>query len=551
MLSVKLIGGSVPEQTRRVAHSAFPQGNVYIWLRDELGVIYQDDDFADLYSSQGQPGISAGQLALVSIMQFLEDLPDRQAADAVRSRIDWKYALGLELEDSGFDPSVLSEFRNRLGEGEAGDRLLDKLLSQLKERGWIKDRAKQRSDSTQVLAALRMLNRLEAVGEMLRAALNEIALTEPDWLQNWVDPEWFERYGRMIEDYRLPRKKSERTAYGEQIGRDGMKLLEYLWQESTPKQLRRLPKVEQLRQYWVYQFYIDQGQLKLRPVKEMPSPGERLSSPYESDARVGTKRSESWTGYKVHVSETCEGDQVHLITHVSTTPAQVQDVEQTAIIHEALAQKSLLPSQHFVDAGYVDAELLVTSKNDYGIELIGPVRVDTSWQAHQENAYDLSRFVIDWDHQQATCPQGNLSRTWRERQDKRRDTSVITVEFPKSICRDCPVRELCTSSATAPRSLTLQPQAQQQALLQARDQQASQQWWSQYSLRAGIEGTISQAVVGFGIRQNRYRGLAKTHLQHVMTATAINLKRLFAWVQGVPLARTRISPFAALNPLPV
>ncbi len=163
MLCVKPIGAIVPEQTRRIAHSAFPQGNVYIWLRDELGEIYQDEDFADLYSSQGQPGISAGQLALVSIMQFLEDLPDRQAADAVRGRIDWKYALGLELEDSGFDHSILSEFRNRLGEGGAGDRLLDKLLSQLKERGWIKDRAKQRSDSTQVLAALRVLNRLEVI----------------------------------------------------------------------------------------------------------------------------------------------------------------------------------------------------------------------------------------------------------------------------------------------------------------------------------------------------------------------------------------------------
>ena len=190
MLSVKPIGGSVPEQTRRVAHSAFPQGNVYIWLRDELGVIYQDEDFADLYSSQGQPGISAGQLALVSILQFLEDLPDRQAADAVRSRIDWKYALGLELEDSGFERSVLSEFRNRLGERGAENRLLDKLLSLLKEKGWIKNRAKQRSDSTQVLAALRLLNRLEAVGEMLRATLNEIALTEPEWLQSWVDQEW-------------------------------------------------------------------------------------------------------------------------------------------------------------------------------------------------------------------------------------------------------------------------------------------------------------------------------------------------------------------------
>lgn len=547
MLAAKASRASVPEQTRRVAHAAFPKGNLYIWLRDEMGQMYQDEDFADLYSSQGQPGMSAGQLALVSIMQFLEDLPDRQAADAVRGRIDWKYALGLELEDSGFDHTVLSEFRNRLREGGAGDRLLNELLRQFKEGGWIKNRSKQRSDSTQVIAVLRELSRLEAVGEMLRAALNEIAIAEPEWLQSWVDPEWFERYSQVIDDYRLPKKRAERTAYGEQIGRDGMKLLECLWKEETPEFLRRLAKVERLRQYWVDQYYVDQGQIKLRPVKEMPLPGERLSSPYESDARVGTKRSESWTGYKVHISETCESDQVHLITHVETTQAQVQDVEQTASIHLALAQKSLLPSQHFVDAGYVDADLLVNSKQEYGIELIGPVREDTSWQAKQGNAYDLSRFVIDWDNQQATCPEGHQSRSWRERQDNRRDTPVITVEFTQLICRDCPVRELCTRSPKASRTLTLQPQAQQQALQQARKQQASQQWWEHYGLRAGIEGTISQAVVGFGIRQSRYRGLAKTHLQHVMTATAINLKRLFAWVQGVPLARTRISPFAALR----
>ena len=225
----------------------------------------------------------------------------------------------------------------------------------------------------------------------------------------------------------------------------------------------------------------------------------------------------------------------------------VQDVAQTANIHQALAQKSLLPSQHFVDAGYVDAELLVNSQQEYGIQLIGPVREDTSWQAKQYFAYDLSRFVIDWENRQATCPEGHQSRSWRERLDNRRDTPIITVEFAKSVCRDCRVRELCTRSPSASRTLTLQPQAVQQALQQAREQQTSQQWWEDYGLRAGIEGTISQAVVGFGLRQSRYRGLAKTHLQHVMTATAINLKRLFAWVQGVPLARTRISRFATLT----
>lgn len=540
----------VPEQTRRVAHAAFPQGNIYVWLRDELGELYKDEAFAHLYSDQGCPGLSAGQLAVVSVMQFLEDLSDRQAADAVRSRIDWNYVLGLELEDSGFDYSVLSEFRGRLQQRSEANRLLDQLLSQLQMGGWLPQRAQQRSDATHVLAVIHERNRLEAVGAMLQAALNAIAKVEPQWLQSWVEVEWFQRYGTAMDDYRLPKKAAERIAYGEQIGRDGMRLLERLWQADAPLNLRSLLAVENLRQYWVYQYYVDgeQGQVKWRAISDMPLPGERLSSPYEMDARVGTKRCESWTGYKVHVTETCQAEQVHLITHVETTPAHIQDVSQTALIHQALAQKSLLPGQHFVDAGYVDAELLVSSRQDYDIELIGPVRPASSWQAQQPDAYDLSQFVIDWQQQHVRCPQGHRSRRWRVRQDARRGTDIITVEFANSDCRGCPARHLCTRSPTAPRTLTLQPQASQQALQQARDQQASSSWWSLYRCRAGIEGTISQAVVGLGLRQSRYRGLAKTHLQHVMTATAINLKRLFAWVQGNPLATTRISPFAALKP---
>ena len=388
---------AVPEQTARVAQMAFPKGNVYIWMRDELGQIYLDSDFADLYGNRGQPGWSPWRLALVIVMQFMEDLTDRQAAEAVRGRIDWKYALGLELEDSGFDYSVLSEFRTRLISGTAQQRLLDQLLAHFKERGWVKERVKQRTDSTHVLSAIRTLNHLESVGEMLRAALNEIAEVEPEWLQEWVPQDWYQRYGKSIEEYNLPKNKSERTAYGELVGADGMELLERLWQEKTPKNLRQLVMVERLRQHWVHHFYLDQGQVKLRPSSELPPAGARFDSPYEPDSRYGKKRTETWRGYKVHISETCEPDQVHVITHVQTTPAHVQDIEQTASIHQALAQKSLLPAQHFVDAGYVDVELLVTSQEDYGIELIGPVRPDPSWQAKQPEAFDCSRFSIDWE----------------------------------------------------------------------------------------------------------------------------------------------------------
>ena len=178
----------IPEETRRVAQAAFPRGNVYMRLRDELGTIYEDHLFAALFPARGQPAESPWRLALTTVMQFTEGLSDRQAADAVRSRIDWKYALSLELTDAGFDHTVLSEFRTWLVAGQAEQLLLETLLVRVRERGLLKTRGRQRTDSTHVLAAIRVLNRLELVGETLRHALNSLAIIAPDWLRGQQRP---------------------------------------------------------------------------------------------------------------------------------------------------------------------------------------------------------------------------------------------------------------------------------------------------------------------------------------------------------------------------
>ena len=183
----------VPELTASVARAAFPKGNPYLRLRDQLGPIFRDEDFTELYPRRGQPALSPWRLALATVMQFVEGLSDRQAADAVRGRIDWKYALALELTDSGFDHTVLSEFRSRLVNGQAQRQLLDILLDQLRGLGLIRQRGWQRTDSTHVLAAVRTLNRLERVGETMRAALNDLAILVPDWLQTLAPAEWYQR----------------------------------------------------------------------------------------------------------------------------------------------------------------------------------------------------------------------------------------------------------------------------------------------------------------------------------------------------------------------
>jgi transposase len=187
--------------------------------------VYQDKQFALLFSRRGQPAEAPGRLGLVTVLQSMEALSDRQAADAVRARIDWKYALGLELTDPGFDHTVLSEFRTRLVDGQLELLLLDSLLESAQTLGLLKQRGRQRTDSTHILASVRTMNRLERVGETLHAALNALAVADPTWLRTVADPEWFHRYGSRVENFNLPKTEKARNQLAAVIGMDGKRLL--------------------------------------------------------------------------------------------------------------------------------------------------------------------------------------------------------------------------------------------------------------------------------------------------------------------------------------
>ncbi len=209
---------AVPDETRRVTRAVFPKGTICLRIADAFGPVYQDRQLAALFPRRGQPAAASGRLALAVVLQFMENLPDRDIADAKRGRIDWKYALGLALTDPGFDHTMLSEFRTRLVFGSAELLLLDTLLQRLHEQGLVKARGRQRTDSTHVLAAVRTLNRLERIGETLRAALNKLAAVAPEWLQAIAPAAWYERYGRLVENYRLPKTGAARQDLAATIG---------------------------------------------------------------------------------------------------------------------------------------------------------------------------------------------------------------------------------------------------------------------------------------------------------------------------------------------
>jgi transposase len=536
--------GPVPEDTARVANAAFPKGNVYIQMRNVLGSIYEDEDFSALFEVRGRPAIAPWRLALVTLMQFSEGLSDRQAAEAVRARIDWKYALGLELSDPGFDFSVLSEFRSRLVAEGAEHLLLESLLEACKERGYLKVRGRQRTDSTHVLGALRVLSQLEQTAETMRAALNALAAADPEWLTEHADPEWFERYGRRIEDQRLPKGKEARKEYLRTVGADGARLLAHLDDPYTPQTLKTLDEVEILRQLWEQHYERSDAEIRVLDPKERPEAAYCIESPYEVEARYSTKRSMSWVGYKVHLTESCDEGLPHLITDVHTTAATATDVKQLAAIQDGLAQNGLLPAAQLADSSYVSGSNLVSS-HARRIDLIGPAYKDNTWQAKADEGFDVASFSIDWEGKIVTCPRERQSIRWSETKTAR-GRSMIHIDFSVDDCAPCPSRASCTRAKDLPRTLTLQPKEEHEAIQFARKRQKTEEFAALYSQRAGIEGTVSQGVRAFGLRQARYRGLKKTHLQELTTATAVNVGRIANWLNGVPTALTRRSPLAAL-----
>jgi transposase len=309
-----------------------------------------------------------------------------------------------------------------------------------------------------------------------------------------------------------------------------------------------VPAVETLRRVWLQNFYQHDDAFQWR-TEELGIPPARLflSSPYDVDAHLGKKGTTCWVGYKVALTETCEPDSPNLITHVATVTAPVADGTMTPQVHADLQRRDLLPEKHIVDTGFLDAELMVASRRDYGIDLLGPARPDVKWQAREGKGFDAQSFVIDWEHEHATCPAGKTSVQWTPAIDNR-DTAVIKIRFSTKDCRACPSLSACVRSTKKyPRRLiTVRPKEQYEALKERRARARTADYQKDYATRAGVEGTISQGVRRSRMRRSRYIGLARIHLGHVLTATGLNFVRLAEWLAGTPRAKTRHSAFARL-----
>jgi len=546
-------------------------------IRDRLGQWLADEDFAAAFGIRGRPGWPPSRLALVTVLQRAEKLTGRLAAEAVRARLDWKYLLGLPLDDPGFDHTVLAEFRGKVAEAGLEQVALDALLAKLAAGGLVKADGKQRTDSTHVVAAVAALNRLELAGESVRAALEALAAAHPDWLaQRICVPDWTGRYGTPLTAWRPPASQAKQDELAIACARDGYTLLGALCAESSPAWLRELPAVDVLRRVLVQnctRAITGSKEVIKRREKEpegdgLPPGHARIASPYDTDARWGVKREEFWLGYKLHVTETCDdeprcgcpGDGVtgrrghdedcaapafpNLITHVATTDATVTDNQMTSVIHDDLAGKTLVPGRHYLDSGYLSAALLVSEAARHGIALIGPLLADTSAQARAGAGYARADFATDYDSKTVTCPQGKTSASWTPCTQRGKDAIVAT--FSAAGCGPCPARSLCTTSGSKRRQITVPPRDLAAAQAAARAAEKTIPFRADYARRAGVEGTTHQAI-SHGARRARYRGLPRTRLDHVYMACALNLLRLHAYWTGTPLDRRRTSHLARLE----
>ena len=261
--------------------------------------------------------------------------------------------------------------------------------------------------------------------------------------------------------------------------------------------------------------------------------------------RFRAKSGMHWTGYMVHLTETCDAGAPHLILHADTTPADVHEARRTSPIHAGLAAKGLLPSEHLVDSAYVSAGLLVEARESHGIDLVGPARRSMAWQRRVDGGFDQADFAVDWPARQVRCPEHRKSRHWHEYEDKQRGRS-IKVRFDPADCTPCPSRSRCTRAKTGARQLSLHGREEHDALVAARAREDTDAGRALYAQRQGVEGTLAQGVHSFGLRRSRYRGLSRTRLLHIASAAALNLDRLGAWLAGRTLAKTRTSRFGRL-----
>lgn len=510
----------MPQETEKVGKAILKEESPYRLIGERLFERFHEQDYADLYSPEGKPGISPVVLAFVTVFQFMEKLPDRQAAESLRMRMDWKYALRLSLAYEGFDYSVLSEFRDRLLEHEAEGRVFEQLVGEFRAMGLIQERGRQRTDSIAMLMSVRRLSRLELVVETLRLAVGASLKADREWVEKVIPPSWEERYG---ERFVLQRhRREEWVEHDKHVGEDGQWFLARVEGAGAPAEIRSLPEVRVLKTVWAQQFREAEGKIVYQAGTSYDG-HTQIQTPHDPEARYSRKRIQEWVGGKVQVTETDDEGYPHIITDIAGTCSSRTDYEALAEIQERLEERGCLPGKQYVDSGYMSGPNLAASQ-EKRIDLFGPPCPVVSNQSKLPNGITTDQFVINTERQRATCPAGFSAGLEYNREGK------LRFRFPDELCAGCSLRKRC---CTGKRGRTVCVGLTYPLLQEARKRQKTEAFKAEYHKhRSGVEGCLSALARGNGMRVSRYTGNRKRHLQAVFSGSAANLKRVAHWLAG-------------------
>jgi transposase len=532
--------GPIPEETRKLGEQLLAEDDVMRMIGDKFAEIVKDQDFATMYSHTGQPALSPARLALVSVLQAVEHISDRQALRMLRTRIDWKYALHLPLDYAGFDASVLSEFRDRLVANQAERKIFDALLERMKTEGMLKGRGMQRTDSLLIMGAVRELNRLELVMETVRLALTAIAKQDAQWVRENVPAQWLEKYGQWTQAERLVREKGTKAKRETEkllieAGKDGYLLLEKI----AGSEFMELEQVKTLAQVWSQQYRFSEAVAQLQNPKEVGIEGkEIINSPHDREVRYTKKRAQEVTGYKLQLTETASEDAPAIITDVEVTASTDYDGAAIEGIHERLSERDLLPEQHLVDSAYISGQTIVESQ-EREVELLGPIQPNTSFTARQGEGFSIEDFHLDFNNKQAICPQGKECQMWTDSVRSDNGQAMFQIRWAAAVCVTCPFRDKCVQGNSG---RVIQISHHYPAIAQRRLAQQTNEFKDRYRRRAGIEASFSYLVINCDARSTPYCGKVKTRLHYLLIATAVNIRRLVAWQSGQRPERKRSSP---------
>jgi transposase len=517
----------IPEETRRLVEPLLAADSVYRLVGNEIDQVISDEDFLEMYAAEGRPAVNPVVLAMVSVFQFLEKLPDRAAAEAVVMRLDWKYALRQELTWTGFHYSDLCNFRKRLLEHGREWVVFERLVTYLRDRGYIKGRGRQRTDATQVIGLVARLSRLELVWETIRVTVRALTDADASWVSKHLPVSFVDNYSQRRWDYRLSKAKiRQRLA---EAGQEGYWLLDQV-EGHGGDELKALAEVKRLKRVLAEQFTRgEDGKTTPRPPGE--AKGDVITTPHDPEVRYGYKGGQGWVGYKLQVTETAD-ERPRFITDVEIVPAMRQDNQCLAAIQDRLVERQIPPGKQYVDQAYMSGYHIADSLSK-GIDLRGYVR---EGNLSKPEGFRLRDFEIDIEQRRAICPAGKTQVKWARTNSSKNLTAYIA--WFGSQCGSCPHfgPGLCTDRPNG-RCLSINAYHD---MIQARRLEADTEAFRQeMHIRAGIEGTVSEMVRSHGLRRSRFRGARKNQMQALFGATATNLKRLAHCLSPLAFVRSR------------